>query len=96
MNKKQKMGKLNRQMTEHFNGIYAPENRKLVFGDGDPHAGIVLIGEAPGEQEALQGRPFVGRAGKLLDEFLAATGISREELYITSCAPRLFPRREGR
>ena len=41
-----------------------------VFGEGDPHAGIMLIGEAPGRYEDLQGRPFVGAAGKLLDELV--------------------------
>ena len=45
---------------------------------------LMLIGEAPGEQEALQGRPFVGRAGKNLEAFLALAGLSREALYITN------------
>jgi DNA polymerase len=44
----------------------------------------MLIGEAPGEQEALQGRPFVGRAGKNLDEFISGSGLSRGEMYVTN------------
>lgn len=64
----------------------------LVFSDGNPEtARIVLIGEAPGETEDLEGRPFVGRAGQLLNEFLAEAGISRDEdLYIINtvkCRP---------
>ncbi len=64
----------------------------MVFSDGNAEtARIVLIGEAPGETEDLEGRPFVGRAGQLLNEFLAEAGISREEdLYIINtvkCRP---------
>ena len=64
----------------------------MVFSDGNPEtARIVLIGEAPGETEDLEGKPFVGRAGQLLDEFLAEAGISRQEdLYIINtvkCRP---------
>lgn len=64
----------------------------LVFSDGNAEtAKIVLIGEAPGETEDLEGKPFVGRAGQLLNEFLAEAGISREEdLYIINtvkCRP---------
>lgn len=64
----------------------------LVFSDGNAEtARIVLIGEAPGETEDLEGTPFVGRAGQLLNEFLAEAGISREEdLYIINtvkCRP---------
>ena len=58
--------------------------KNLVFGDGDEHAGIVMIGEAPGAQEALQGKPFVGKAGKNLDEFLTLSGLDRRALYITN------------
>jgi uracil-DNA glycosylase family 4 len=54
----------------------------LVYGTGDPHAGVMFIGEAPGREEDLKGEPFVGRAGKLLDKILAAIGFKREEVYI--------------
>ena len=56
----------------------------MVFGEGPLRARIALIGEAPGEQESLQGRPFVGKAGKNLDEFLALSGMNRAEMYITN------------
>ncbi|MCL6596142.1 MAG: uracil-DNA glycosylase [Firmicutes bacterium] len=63
---------------------------RVVFGEGDPHARLAFVGEAPGEQEDMQGRPFVGAAGQLLDRILAAAGIARSEVYITNtvmCRP---------
>lgn len=62
----------------------------VVFGVGDPAARLMLVGEAPGKNEDLQGEPFVGAAGKLLDELLAGIGITREEAYIANvlkCRP---------
>lgn len=62
----------------------------LVFGVGDPHARLMFIGEAPGRNEDLQGEPFVGAAGKLLDELLASIGLVRSEVYIANvlkCRP---------
>ncbi len=62
----------------------------LVFGVGDEHARVMLIGEAPGRNEDLKGEPFVGAAGKLLDELLAHAGLRREEVYIANvlkCRP---------
>lgn len=56
----------------------------LVPGEGNPDADIVLIGEAPGKNEDLTGKPFVGAAGKLLTELLASAGLTREEVFITS------------
>lgn len=56
----------------------------LVFGEGNPEASLVFIGEAPGEQEDIQGRPFVGRSGKLLDSLLQGIGLERENVYITN------------
>src|SRR5262245_43826429 len=55
-----------------------------VIGEGSHHASIMFIGEAPGENEAKTGRPFVGRAGKLLDELLTSVGIPRAQVYITN------------
>lgn len=62
----------------------------LVFGRGSEEAPIVLIGEGPGEQEDLQGEPFVGRAGQLLDKILAAVDFTQEDYYICNvvkCRP---------
>ena len=63
---------------------------KFVFGVGNPNADLLLIGEAPGQNEDLQGEPFVGRAGQLLDKILHSIGLSREEVYIANvlkCRP---------
>lgn len=57
---------------------------QLVFGDGSPGAQIVLIGEAPGKNEDEQGLPFVGAAGKFLDEMLSMIGLKRGDVYITN------------
>jgi uracil-DNA glycosylase family 4 len=54
----------------------------LVFGAGNPEANLMLIGEAPGEDEDLQGKPFVGKAGQLLDKILAAIDFQRQDIYI--------------
>ncbi len=56
----------------------------MVFGDGDPGGGLMLIGEAPGAEEDRQGTPFVGASGRLLDTMLASIGRSRESAYITN------------
>jgi DNA polymerase len=62
----------------------------IVFGEGNPEAKLVLVGEAPGREEDLQGKPFVGAAGQLLTKMLKAIGLSREEVYICNvikCRP---------
>ncbi|MBM3571644.1 MAG: uracil-DNA glycosylase, partial [Alphaproteobacteria bacterium] len=59
----------------------------LVFGDGNPQAGLMLIGEAPGADEDRQGLPFVGVSGQLLDRMLAAIGRDRRSAYITNILP---------
>ena len=56
--------------------------RSVVFGEGDPSSPLVLVGEGPGEQEDQTGRPFVGRAGQLLDQALADNDLRREQVYI--------------
>jgi DNA polymerase len=64
--------------------------RKAVPGEGPDQARVMLVGEAPGREEDLQGRPFVGPSGKVLDRILVAAGFHREEMFITSvvkCRP---------
>jgi len=67
------------------------ETRKnTVFGEGDPDSDIMVIGEAPGREEDEAGRPFIGRAGKLLNEFLKSIGLNRDLVFITNtikCRP---------
>ncbi len=60
------------------------EGYHSVVGIGNPDARIMLIGEAPGKQEALRGEPFVGAAGKFLDHMLASVGLTRDQVYITN------------
>ena len=57
---------------------------QTVFGAGDPHARVVLVGEQPGDEEDRKGLPFVGPAGRLLDRALEAAGVEREHLYVTN------------
>jgi uracil-DNA glycosylase family 4 len=57
---------------------------QLVMGEGNPNADIVFIGEAPGKQEDIQGKPFVGASGKFLNEMLAQAGMVRGDVYITN------------
>ena len=56
----------------------------MVPGEGSPTAQVMLVGEAPGASEDELGRPFVGRAGRLLDELLAEAGLARDDVYITN------------
>lgn len=62
----------------------------LVFGDGNKNAEVLFIGEGPGEQEDLQGKPFVGRSGQLLDKMMLAVGLDRSKIFIANivkCRP---------
>lgn len=62
----------------------------IVFGDGNPNARLVFVGEGPGRDEDIQGKPFVGRAGKLLTKIIEAMGLSRKDVYICNvvkCRP---------
>lgn len=67
-----------------------PGRMKFVFGEGDPGARILFVGEGPGRDEDVQGRPFVGKAGALLDRMIGALGMTREETYVANivkCRP---------
>src|SRR3954447_23924804 len=57
---------------------------QTVFGAGDAHAGVMLVGEQPGDEEDKKGLPFVGPAGRLLDRALEAAGVDRNDLYVTN------------
>ncbi len=78
------MDRFRRELENFIREVYEGERKVLVFGEGPLHARVMLVGEAPGEREALEGRPFVGRAGKNLDAFLEGARIKREELYVTN------------
>jgi|SRR3989344_1543304 len=68
-----------------------PLNSNLVFGEGNPQAQVVFVGEAPGATEDQQKRPFVGRAGQLLSTLIEGMGWKREEVYITNIVKRRPP-----
>ncbi len=64
--------------------VLAETRTRAVFGEGDPGADLMFVGEAPGYHEDQQGRPFVGQAGKLLEQLLASIGMSREQVFIAN------------
>lgn len=63
---------------------FVTAHHNIVFGEGDPCARVMFVGEAPGQEEDRTGRPFVGRAGQLLDKMIVAMGLSRERVYIAN------------
>ncbi len=88
MSKVTKQQQLDQIMTDIISDKVCPElattATQMVFGDGDPDSELVFIGEAPGKNEDLQGKPFVGAAGKFLNELLASIGLTRATVYITN------------
>jgi uracil-DNA glycosylase len=84
-NKQQELDKIKQQILDDKVGADLAENAtQLVFGDGSPDADVVFIGEAPGKNEDEQGLPFVGAAGRFLNEMLASIGLKRDDVYITN------------
>ena len=79
-----RLEKLKDEIRAMVKEVYPDREWVLVFGEGPAQARLMLVGEAPGEQEAMLGRPFVGKAGKLLDAFIAGTGLTRGEMYVTN------------
>lgn len=76
---------LEREVEAFFRPLFPGEDKILVFGDGkSDQPPLMLIGEAPGEQETIKRRPFVGKAGKNLDEFLQLMGMQREEIFVSN------------
>jgi uracil-DNA glycosylase family 4 len=77
-----------RQHMAAFDGCNLKATAKsLVFADGNPEAAVMLVGEAPGRDEDIEGLPFVGRSGRLLDRMLAAIGLDRTSVYIANVIP---------
>jgi DNA polymerase len=87
--------KYKKELRELIAGVMPGRESALVFGEGPQCPKLMLIGEAPGEQETLQGRPFVGKAGKNLDHFLTLANMRREEIYISN-AVKLRPTKTGK
>jgi uracil-DNA glycosylase len=77
-----------RDMLEKFDGCALKSTAtRLVFADGNPKARIMFVGEAPGRDEDIEGLPFVGRSGKLLDRMIASIGLDRSKVYIANVIP---------
>jgi len=77
-----------RALLEKFDGCALKSTAtRLVFADGNPQARIMFVGEAPGREEDIEGLPFVGRSGKLLDRMIAAIGLDRSSAYIANVIP---------
>ena len=77
-----------RALLENFDGCALKHTAtRLVFSDGNPEARIMFVGEAPGRDEDIEGLPFVGRSGKLLDRMIAAIGLDRSKAYIANVIP---------
>jgi uracil-DNA glycosylase len=77
-----------RDLLEKFEGCALKSTAtRLVFADGNPRARIMFVGEAPGREEDIEGRPFVGRSGQLLDRMIAAIGLDRSTAYIANVIP---------
>lgn len=77
-----------RDMLEKFDGCALKSTAtRLVFADGNPKSRIMFVGEAPGRDEDIEGLPFVGRSGKLLDRMIASIGLDRSKVYIANVIP---------
>src|SRR3989440_9831677 len=77
-----------RTLLENFDGCALKSTAtRLVFADGNPQAPIMFVGEAPGREEDIEGLPFVGRSGKLLDRMISAIGLDRSRVYIANVIP---------
>lgn len=83
------LGRLNIEITNKFH------DKELVLGDGKTNSIVMMIGEAPGAREVEQKKPFVGSAGKYLNEFLSILGLERDKLYITNTV-KFRPTKEGK
>ncbi len=83
-NREERLAELARQVSVCTRCDLALNRTNTVFGTGDPHSPLMLVGEGPGENEDATGLPFVGRAGKLLDDILAAVDLTRNDVYLTN------------
>src|SRR5215212_12031050 len=79
-----RLAELARQVSVCTKCDLAKTRTNTVFASGDPYSPLMLVGEGPGENEDATGLPFVGRAGKLLDDILAAVDLTRQQIYLTN------------
>ncbi|CAN5434557.1 MAG: uracil-DNA glycosylase [Actinomycetota bacterium] len=93
--REERLAELSRQVAVCTKCDLSLNRTNTVFGVGDPTSPLMLIGEGPGENEDASGLPFVGRAGKLLDDILAAVDLDRDMVYITNVVKCRAANREG-
>lgn len=86
---------LRAETIQALEGSLTEDQRQVVFGEGEPTSPLMVVGEAPGPQEDREGRPFVGRSGRLLNEVLTTLGLDRERLWITNLVKVWPNRRRG-
>lgn len=84
MDKKEELQKLKKEMEDDRNLPLRDGATQLVFGEGNPDSEVYFLGEGPGFHEDRLGRPFVGQAGKLLDQLIESIGLKRKEVYISN------------
>lgn len=90
LSKQEQLTRLNKKMLQCSRCALCLNREHVVFGDGNPEAQLMFIGEAPGKKEAELGIPFVGSSGRILDKMLASIKIKREDIYLTNickCRP---------
>jgi uracil-DNA glycosylase len=83
-NRQERLAELARQVAVCTKCDLSLSRTNTVFGSGDPYSPLMLVGEGPGENEDATGLPFVGRAGKLLDDILSAVNLTRQQVYLTN------------
>jgi DNA polymerase len=93
--RQERLSELARQVSVCTKCDLALNRTHTVFGTGDPHSPLMLVGEGPGQNEDATGLPFVGRAGKLLDDILAAVNLTREDVYLTNTVKCRAANEEG-
>lgn len=96
MDKHEAMEQLRAETIAALTPLLTEDQTQVVFGDGDPHSPLMLVGEAPGPQEDQQGTPFVGKSGQLLEKTLAQLGLQREQLWISNTVKVWPTTRQGR
>lgn len=84
MTKREKLDELNKYWEKNCKCELKKTATQAVFGDGNAESEVIFIGEAPGKNEDLEGRPFIGSAGKFLAEMIESIGMKREDIYITN------------
>jgi uracil-DNA glycosylase family protein len=94
--REERLEELARQVAVCTKCDLALSRTNTVFGSGDPYSPLMLVGEGPGENEDATGLPFVGRAGKLLDDILAAVDLTRRDVYLTNIVKCRAAVEEGR